>query len=231
MSLNYMTFFNEKEDPFWFDSLEILYRKDKLIEFVPTPKMSMVERLNALVRFCFYLSVLLFMYRDNVQYFYIFIFALILTYVIRMYLDDSDQEGFEAKKRKCNRPTVHNPFMNPNLITDFGKDFEGCNVYDTSNLKENEKVKEEIEKNFSYNLYQDIDDVYNTNNSQRQFFTVPGRSIPNDQTAFAKWLYTDDRVCKSGDTDACWEYRDARFDRFPVMQKVEKDKSVTIVDV
>ena len=47
--------------PFWYDDPSILFRSDTWSRFVPTPKMSDPDALNAVVRFSAYLSVLLFL--------------------------------------------------------------------------------------------------------------------------------------------------------------------------
>ena len=61
---------------------------------------------------------------------------------------------------------------------------------------------EKVEKDFNYNLYRDVSDLYNKNNSQRQYYTAPSTTIPNKQTEFAKWLYLAPPTCKE-DTIRC----------------------------
>ena len=65
------------------------------------------------------------------------------------------------------------------------------------------KFKSLIEKNFDEGLFRDISDIFGKNNSQRQFFSVPGGSIPNDQGSFAKWLYSTPPTCKEGNGLQC----------------------------
>jgi hypothetical protein len=211
--------YKEREDPFWYDNIEILYRKERLVEFVPLKNMSLSEKLNSLVRFCFYLGVLLFFYYDNFQYMYIPVFGLLFTYFIynRDSIVDENSEKFKDDKRPCRRPTIDNPFMNPNLVTERNLDYQPCRIYDEKELEEDQKLKQEVDNAFNHNLYKDIDDPYDKVNSQRQFFTVPATTIPNDQMAFAKWLYTDNKVCKSGDQDACLRYEDVRFQASPIL--------------
>ena len=36
--------------------------------------------------------------------------------------------------------------------------------------------------------YRDPNDIYNRISSERQFYTTPNTTVPNDQTGFAKWL-------------------------------------------
>ena len=52
-------------------------------------------------------------------------------------------------------------------------------------------------------LFRDVNDLFGKNNSQRQFYTVPGNSIPNDQDTFAKWLYATPKTCKEGNGLQC----------------------------
>jgi len=87
-------------------------------------------------------------------------------------------------------PTVNKPFMNINLITDDK----------TKPMAEpswnNDDVKKEIEDKFGYNLYRDVGDLYGKSNSQREFYTMPSTTIPNNQTSFAKWCYATGPTCK-----------------------------------
>jgi hypothetical protein len=87
-------------------------------------------------------------------------------------------------------PTTENPFMNINLITD-NKEKEPAPA-----SWNNQKIKEEIEDKFGYNLYRDVGDLYGKSNSQRQYYTMPSTTIPNNQTSFAKWCYGVGPTCK-----------------------------------
>ena len=88
------------------------------------------------------------------------------------------------------KPTVENPFMNINLITD-NKEKE--NAPPSWN---NDNIQKDIEDKFGYNLYRDVGDLYGKSNSQRQYYTVPSTTIPNNQTSFAKWCYSVGPTCK-----------------------------------
>ena len=50
---------NLQSDKFWADDLSVLYNKDRLVEFFPTSKMTMVEKLNSITRLGIYLGVIL----------------------------------------------------------------------------------------------------------------------------------------------------------------------------
>ena len=114
-------------------------------------------------------------------------------------------ELIDYKKNTCRRPTIENPFMNP-PVTDYGTDAPvACNADD-------ESIKEEIRVNFNHQLFRDVDEIFERENSQRQFYTMPNTAVPNHQTNFADWLYkvpTSD-ICKEDQT-ACLRYDDIRI--------------------
>tara|TARA_B100001123_G_scaffold447883_1_gene606895 strand:- start:1224 stop:2054 length:831 start_codon:yes stop_codon:yes gene_type:complete len=99
----------------------------------------------------------------------------------------------------CVPPSQNNPFMNV-LLTDYIKDPQrgpACPSYNNKN------VQLEIEKDFDYNLYQGASDIYNKRNSQRQYYTTPGTTIPNDRESLLKWAYHLPATCRQGDGVGC----------------------------
>jgi hypothetical protein len=202
-------------DKFWLNNPKILLDSRRISEFYPSDKMSSVEQLNAVVRFSLYLSLLLILLKLNVNYIFIFLFSLLATYIIYNFDDNmkkqEDIEHYEVFKDKSIlsknkvyvKPTYDNPFMNPSLC-DY-KNNPNREAYSKKSFIYNEKIKEEIEDKFSYNLYQDVNDIYGKNNSQRQFYTTPVTTIPNDQDSFAKWLYSKGEHCKDGDGYQCMQ--------------------------
>ena len=100
----------------------------------------------------------------------------------------------------CSLPTKDNPFMNPTL-SDYGSDKQpppkSCPSYN------NVGVQRRVEELFNEDLYRDVNDIFGKNNSQRQFYTVPGNQVPNDQSSFANWLYGTPSTCKEGNGIAC----------------------------
>ena len=80
-------------------------------------------------------------------------------------------------------------------------------------LSTDKEIKKEIDTQFNYNNFRDVDDLFVRGNSQRQFYTMPSTTIPNDQDGFAKWLYKLPETCKENQTN-CLRYEDIRFNRF-----------------
>tara|TARA_B110000971_G_C20000772_1_gene496720 strand:+ start:1401 stop:1898 length:498 start_codon:yes stop_codon:yes gene_type:complete len=101
---------------------------------------------------------------------------------------------------ECRIPDKDNPFMNPPL-SDFGSDKpappKACPSYN------NVGVQRRVEELFNEDLYRDTTDIFGKNNSQRQFYTVPGSEVPNNQGSLGQWLYGTPPTCKEGNKIAC----------------------------
>lgn len=196
---------NKLSDPFWTNDYKILFDKERLTDFFPTVKMNLIEKLNAIFRLSIYISILLYLFTGCYQYLFIMIIVGLFTFYIystqkdnvELYFDSSinsnnnlSQQKIYDKKNDDIKPTTENPFMNINLITD-------------SKIKEeappswnNDEIQKEIEDKFGYNLYRDVGDLYCKSNSQREYYTMPSTTIPNNQTSFAKWCYGVGPTCK-----------------------------------
>jgi len=216
-------------DEFWYYQPSILWDSRRFIEFFPNPDLSLAEKLNSLVRLSFYISIVLMVFYGNYLYIYIPIVVLAFTYFIfnnykpkkkeklqdyksllnstegsynvEPTVEDASQletslDDYKLTDDICTKPTINNPFMNINTITDKRNKPAACPYYD------NEDTAAQVEKKFEYNLYREVSDLYNKRNSQRQYYTVPSTTIPNEQTAFAKWLYLSPPTCKE-DTIRC----------------------------
>lgn len=193
---------NISSDPFWSTQYSILFQKNRFIEFFPTYQMTMIEKLNAIMRLGIYIGLVLAFVSRNYLYLYIPIIIGVITYFIynnqlenfELYFNNNEQHNDEIKNeldnKNCTQPTKNNPFMNFNIITDKRDRPKACDSWDDKN------VKQQINDNFNHNLYRDVSDLYGKKNSQRQYYTMPSTSMPNDQTAFAKWCYNTGPTCK-----------------------------------
>ena len=108
---------------------------------------------------------------------------------------NGDQEHFHNPS-ECTPPSKNNPFMNV-LMSDYTTQPEKPEACATDS-----DIKKLINENFDFNLYKDTDDLFDRKNSQRQFYTNPSTTIPNDQDSFAKWLFKSQPTCKE-DTIEC----------------------------
>lgn len=200
-------------DLFWLNNPKILIDPNRLNEFFPHPNMTKVEQLNAITRFTIYLGLLLTLIKLKINYIYIAFSGFIISFLI--YNNNSElkkEENLEKyeiykNKSKDNKNTVYvkpsydNPFMNPTLM-DINNN-PNREAYSKKSFINNEEIKNEIEDKFSFNLYQDVNDVFGKSNSQRQFYTTPVTTIPNKQDDFAQWLYGKDGTCKENNGFQC----------------------------
>lgn len=214
---------NEK---FWLEDPMVLFRDQKYYTIIPTSTMSKIEILNALSRFFLYLGVLYLLFSSDTEYIYIPIIAItgiiLLYYIQKNDKVDNIHETF-CRGDKCNNisvcqaPTKDNPFMNMTVadLMDNPDRPPACKVTDR-------QIKEEIDNAYNYNLFKDVDDLFDRGYSQRQFYTMPSTTVANEQTTFANWLYKLPETCKENQSN-CLKYEDIRFNRFnPNIDRMER---------
>ena len=203
--------------PFWFDNISVLYEKDNLFEVFPSKRYDIVRKLNAIMRLSIYFGIIMYLIdrENNKNYLGAPIIVGLFTWVIHNkykethinYVKDQsmsdtlpDLSLINDLETECRIPTKNNPFMNPG-INEYGNDSisppKSCPSYN------NKSIQRRVEDMFNDELYRDVNDVFNKNNSQRQFYTVPGNQIPNDQGSYAQWLYGRPPSCKEGNQVAC----------------------------
>ena len=175
--------------------------------FFPSNEMTLVQQLNAFLKMTVYFSLVLYVIKRDINVFFIPIFTAIFTIVL--YNVDAKSQREERKlienmglrkdtKGWCQKPSKDNPFMNV-LISDY-KD----NPARPRACRLEGRTKKDVEKNFSHNLYRNIDDIFHKNSSDRQFYTTPSTTIPNDSVGYAKWLYGKQKTCKEGNGTECY---------------------------
>ncbi len=171
----------------WYKNPSVLIEAKNLTRFFPSESMSKVEKLNAMVRFSLYLSILLFMNNNDYNNFYIFLIVLGMTYLMysnKKYGGDSEK----LKDENYTYTTDNNPMKNL-LVSEMGTD--KAYYYKGDDRKE-------IKENLNKGLNRKLEDFCNNQHSQRQWVTVPSET----EGDFARFLY-DMPSCKSGDKDAC----------------------------
>jgi hypothetical protein len=188
---------------FWLQTLnpnlEILLDSQRLTEFVPTSSMNLDEKLNATSRFLLYLGLLMVIATHNVNFFFVTLIGFAVLYLVSQ--NHPHQIGGD-KQVDFQQPSAENPFMNV-LLSDNKQRPPAADIEDPF-------VKEQMEKHFSQGLYRNVDDIWDRNNSQRQFYSTPSTTIPNDQDAFARWCYSTPYTCKDGNLSRCLKYEDVR---------------------
>jgi hypothetical protein len=220
-------------DPFWVESPSILWsRWQDFFPFTEAAKKCTSTALNSFTRFGIYLGLALaILYRDGMYLGLTLGFAaLAVAAFYGMKSGGKLREGFantvvtptlvaggaetslvggiEAADRPLadvigegdrTQPTAANPFMNVlvNEVLDNPQKAPAANV-DTP------EMGRRLSDEFQTRMYGDPTDVFQHTQDQRVWSAMPITSIPNDQGAFANWLYrVPGRTCKEGNNAAC----------------------------
>jgi hypothetical protein len=190
---------NQKE-VIWYDEPSVLLDDRR---FFPTGDMTKVEKLNALMKYSLVLFVVLALFRQSTDTVYIPVLVAVMTWFLNEY--GAKSEGLDPSGEFVRLPRNDNPFMNT-LLTEVGKkDLPQAAPH------AHPKIKKDVEYLFNKNVYKDAEDIYNKNNSQRQFFTMPNTNefgVKNgDSVKFANWLYNKPAPTCKEDTRYCADHR------------------------
>lgn len=183
-------------DKIWYDDISVLAKRWK--EFFPTPEQTSEERVNALVRLVAYATLAAFAYNREVRT--LVMGAAVVAVVSFAFGQRRGNEAFPmaplraSNDTRCTPPSRENPFSNV-LLTDLGKPERppAC-AYDA--------VKDSVKENFNAGLFRNATDIYEKENSQHQYYTMPVTTTIPDTGAFANFLYGGMRSCKQ-DAAAC----------------------------
>lgn len=189
----------KKETVFWIHKPQIIFQRNVITEISINGKMSLEEKLNALTRFVILITTIGYMLMRQTSILLLGMSFLCIIVLYYYYLKDSKgfRESF-AMIHKINKPNEiykSNPFDNP-LTTDFStnnkvKEAPNNEVY-IDKITDAAKLNV-MELNSSNNdrdkLFNDLESNYQFDNSMRQFNSIPGSSVPNNQENFLKYCY------------------------------------------
>lgn len=178
-------------ESFWYTQPGVLFRQDTWYKFVPQPSMTVRESLNAVVRFSVYLAVLLFLTSRDPSYLVMIPVVMAVTVFLHRTFPEAKKivsesfasgpvvTGYMGDERT--RPTADNPFMNP-LLTDILENPDRPPAAEITSVK----VRDEVNEAFAQtsNIYMDTTDLFNSIQSQRNFYAVPA----DDHAGFLKFL-------------------------------------------
>ena len=113
----------------WYNNPKILLKN--LDEFIPDKNLNYNNKINSIIRFAIYYSILIILLDCNINYLYISLVLIIISYYFGNYYNkekfnntntvENDTNTIEKKNiekennKKCKRPTDNNPFMNYTL--------------------------------------------------------------------------------------------------------------------
>jgi hypothetical protein len=93
-------------------------------------------------------------------------------------------------EKNCRKPTADNPFANV-VFSDY---LDAANLPEPCNIDDKD-VQDQMRNLYNSSIFRNLDDVWERQNSQRMFYSVPIQTIPNAQTEFANWLYKTGPTC------------------------------------
>ena len=187
------------------------------LQFWPTKSDTPEVNCNAITVLIIYLSILLLMFFQTFLPIYaglVGVAIVAIIYYMKYYKEDmsdmpiTTNRAAEAfgnqlpQQLPLRNPTINNPMMNvPIHDYDEKQKYRDYQHYAKDQSRpEVRHLRKEIEGNFENRLFQNPSGaLWERINSQRQFYSTPVGSVPNNQSAFAQNLYGHpEGVCKSG---------------------------------
>jgi hypothetical protein len=209
---------------FWLNDPSILLNNKYITQLWPMPSMSFEAKLNAMTRIIILLTILGLVFTKTMHLTIVCAVALIAIVIIyNTYHKKANNraEGFKingpedlAKFLKKDFETVSrkNPLGNV-LLTDIGDNPERHAAPPSFNIQVyediNNNTKDMIQslnpsiKNTNKQLFGDLGEKFEFDQSQRAFYSTANTRVASDQGAYAQFLYGDMPSCRGGDAMAC----------------------------
>jgi len=200
---------------FWGSDYHVLFQKQNVLEIIPIPQMSYVEKLNALSRLIILLSLIGFVVSFSYKYLVAGILSLVVIYIFYKY----NKEGFSLMSLTPDTtepvlqyyPTKENNPLGNVLMTDYIDDPQRKSalpsfdpeVVDVINSKSKEVTKDLNQGLNIKPLYSGLGNNMEFEDSMMNFYSTPSTTIPNDQKAYSEFLYGNMPSCKEGDAMQC----------------------------
>ena len=194
---------------FWYNNIRILIDSNYLLDIIPNKKYNIIRNLNAITRLSIYFSIIYYLIYNDTNVFCLPLIVCVITVIIyknnkKIMINelsrdinklDNLEKKIEKKPENYKRlPTINNPLMNFNLVSHDDK--EALNTEDPV-------VQDIVEDNLNYNVYKNPSDPFNREHTHTRFYTMPVTTDMNDQEGFARWCFTNDSSCKSGNKLDC----------------------------
>ena len=189
---------------FWLDNISELMNPI----IIPDINMTIEEKINAIIRAIIFVGLICTLLFNDMRYILFIIIIMIVSILIinyqydknkkiEKYLDLNDLDIVDNKK--CIKPTENNPFMNPNILTTKkgNQEYAACSIH-------NKNINKNINKYFYEKIFRNADDIYDKSALDRQFYTVPSTTIPNNRERLGDWLYNRGPSCKEGNGSKCY---------------------------
>jgi hypothetical protein len=165
------------------DTVKELFKGDEILDFWPTSKQSARERTLATTRFVIYATCLVYLINRDLRIFALGVLVLAILYYLYTanLIVDGRMRGVSADGRRAGPmrdavtlPTFDNPMGNV-LLTDY------VDYPDRPSAAWYPSVRAEVQQQWAQ-----IHPFERVRDAERNFYTAPVSTIPNDQTAFAE---------------------------------------------
>jgi len=163
-----------------------IFQTNRLLQFWPTAKQSARERFQSTVRFVIYAVCIVYLINRDPRVFALGIMVVAIAYY--MYISNMMSDGVlrpaqgdarapNAFRPDVTLPTLDNPMANP-LLNEY------IDNPDRPSAAWYPSVRGAVQEQWSV-----IHPLERQRDAERNFYTVAGSTIPNDQTAFAQGAY------------------------------------------
>ncbi len=183
-----------------------------ITEIFPKDEMTNDQKINAITRLVILLSSLGFIFTMKPRFLIMGLITLVMIIALVKFKNEpvsaTEKEGFSNLKKK-NKPikkvdfkegTKKNPFSNV-LLTEIGDDPKRASAPPAFNEKVDEEITQNVKrgvqfmnpeiKSTSKQLYGDLWDKFELDQSNRAFFSTANTQVMADQSAFSQFLYGD----------------------------------------
>lgn len=198
---------------FWLENIQELLKTS----LVPNNYMTLEEKINSVMRFVIFTGIMATLIFNDSKYILLVLIIMIVSIIVFNYHQERIAESEKylntndidiVDNRKCYKPSIHNPFMNPNIthIRENPDNLKNCPI-------DNNEINENMKKYFYTNIFRETDDIYDKNLLERQFYTMPSTSIPNEREKLGNWLYNRGESCKENNGVQCYNnlYNEIRY--------------------
>ena len=202
---------------FWVNQPMILFNKKYIYDVFPSNAMTLEEKFNAITKLVLILTVLGFILSQNIQL--IFIGILTISIITAIYYrrkkkfiqERTSLENFENPKTQLNSSQLKqllkdgyyetnkkNPFGNV-LLTEINSNPDRPSAPPSFNPEVYDKINNSVKRQTqmlnptidgtSKQIYGDLYENYNLDNSLMRFYSTANTRVANDQGAYGQWLY------------------------------------------
>lgn len=217
--------------PFWSNDFTVIFNKNYITELWPSPEMSYEQKLNAITRCVLLLTFLGFIGTMNVNIIIVGLLTIgVIYFMFKQRKVRATKEGFGAVLRndppiklrgseevekvvesEFDSGTKRNPFGNV-LLTDIMDNPDKRSAPPSFNPDIEEKITKNVKRsvqmmnpsieNTNKQLYGDLWQNFQLDQSNRMFYSTANTKVVNDQGAFADFLYGNMPSAKESGPDS-----------------------------